>query len=43
MKKYAKKLERVIPPTKALRFVQVENKLNTVLDLEAVRVVPLAK
>jgi len=43
VKKYAKKLERVIPPTKALRFVQVENKLNTVLNLEAVRVVPLAK
>jgi hypothetical protein len=43
VKKYAKKLESVIPPTKALRFVQVENKLNTVLDLEAVRVVPLAK
>jgi len=43
VKKYAKKLERVIPPTKALRFVQVENKLNTVLELEALRVVPLAK
>jgi hypothetical protein len=43
VKKYAKKLESVIPPTKALRFVQVENKLNTVLNLEAVRVVPLAK
>ena len=43
VKKYAKKLERVIPPTKVLRFVQVENKLNTILTLEAVRAVPLAK
>ena len=43
VKKYAKKLERVIPATKVLRFVQVENKLNTVLTLEAVRNVPLAR
>jgi hypothetical protein len=43
VKKYAKKLERALPATKVLRFVQVENKLDTVLNLEAVRVVPLAK
>ena len=43
VKKYAKKFEHVLPKTKVLRFVQVENKLNTVLELQALRVVPLAK
>ena len=42
-KKYAKRFERVIPATKVLRFVQVENKLDNVIELEATRVVPLAK
>ena len=43
MKKYVKQLDRVLPTTKVLRFVQIENKLNTVLSLPAVRGVPLAK
>ena len=42
-KKYAKRFERVLPATKVLRFVQVENKLDNVIELEATRVVPLAK
>ena len=43
VKKYAKKFEHVLPKTKVLRFVQVENKLETVVDLQAARVIPLAK
>ena len=43
VEKYAKKFEHVLPKTKVLRFVQVENKLETVVDLQAARVIPLAK
>jgi len=43
MKSYVKKFEKVLPKTKVLRFVQIENKLNTVLSLPAVRAVPLAQ
>jgi cell division inhibitor SulA len=42
-KKYVKRLDKVLPTTKVLRFVQIENKLNAVLSLPAVRGVPLAK
>jgi hypothetical protein len=43
MKKYIKKFDKVLPTTKVLRFVQIENKLNTVLSLPAIRNIPLAK
>lgn len=43
MKSYVKKLDKVLPKTKVLRFVQIENKLNTVLSLPAVRAVPLVQ
>ena len=43
VKKYSKRFDRVLPKTKVLRFVQVENKLETILDLQAARVIPLAK
>jgi len=43
VEKYAKKFDHVLPKTKVLRFVQVENKLETVVDLQAARVIPLAK
>ena len=43
VKTYVKKLDKVLPATKVLRFVQIENKLNTVLSLPAVRAVPLAQ
>jgi Spy/CpxP family protein refolding chaperone len=43
VKKYAKRVANVLPETKALRFVQIENKLNTVMAIQAVRGVPLAK
>jgi hypothetical protein len=43
LKSYAKKFGRVLPETKVLRFVQIENKLNTLMDVQAARIVPLTK
>jgi hypothetical protein len=43
LEEYAKKLEKVLPETKVLRFVQIENKLNSLLKLTTVRSIPLAK
>ncbi len=43
VKDTAKKLDKVLPTTKVLRFVQVENKLNTLLRLPAIQGIPLAK
>ena len=42
-KKYAKRFEKALPAPKVLRFVQIENKLDTAVEMEAVRLVPLAK
>jgi hypothetical protein len=42
LKKYARKMEKALPASKVLRWVQVENKLTTVLDLEAARIIPLS-
>jgi hypothetical protein len=41
--KYAKKMEKQIPPAKVLRFVQIENKLNTLMQMQAARVVPVSQ
>jgi len=43
MKKYAKKMERVLPASKVLQWVQIENKLNTLLDVQAARVIPVSR
>jgi hypothetical protein len=43
LKEYAKKLTKVLPETKVLRFVQIENKLNSLLKLTTVRAIPLVK
>lgn len=43
IKEYAKKFGNVLPKTKVLRFVQIENKLNALADFQAARVVPLAQ
>lgn len=43
MEKYAKKMQKVLPAAKVLRFVQVENKLNTLLRLPTLRGIPLAQ
>jgi hypothetical protein len=42
-RKYAKRLEKVLPPAKVIRFVQIENKLDTLLKLKAVANIPLAR
>jgi hypothetical protein len=43
VEKYAKKMAKVLPATKVLQWVQVENKLNTLLDVQAASVIPLAQ
>jgi secreted Zn-dependent insulinase-like peptidase len=43
LRKYAKKLERELPAVKVLQWVQVENKLNTLLDVEAAAAIPIAQ
>jgi len=43
VKSTSKKLDKVLPTSKVLRFVQVENKLNTLLSLPGIQAVPLAK
>jgi len=43
MRKYAKKLDKVLPSTKVLQWAQVENKLNTLLDMQAAVSIPIAK
>jgi hypothetical protein len=43
LKSYSKKFGKALPAAKVLRWVQVENKLNTLLDVQAARIVPLAK
>ena len=42
-KKYAKRLEKVLPNSKVLRWVQIENKMNALTSFEAARIVPLAQ
>lgn len=41
-RKYVKQLERVLPPAKVVRFVQIESKIDTLLKLRAVGAIPLA-
>jgi uncharacterized membrane-anchored protein YhcB (DUF1043 family) len=43
MKKYAKQMDRALPPTKVLQWVQIENKLNALLDVQAASVVPVSR
>ena len=42
-RKYTKKFGKVLPPRLVLRLWQVENKLDTVIDLQYAKEVPLAK
>jgi hypothetical protein len=42
-KKYAKEMGRALPPTKVLQWVQIENKLNALLDVQAASVIPVAR
>jgi hypothetical protein len=43
MRKYAKKLERELPAVKVLQWVQVENRINALLDAKATAVIPIAQ
>jgi hypothetical protein len=43
MKKYAKQMGRALPPTKVLQWVQIENKLNALLDAQAAAVIPVSR
>jgi len=43
LQKYAKRMAGKLPPTKVLRWVQIENKLTTLLDWQAAQVIPLAR
>jgi hypothetical protein len=43
MEKYAKQLSRELPPAKVLQWVQIENKLNALLDVQAAAVVPISR
>jgi hypothetical protein len=43
LKDYASKLGKKLPAIKVLRWVQIESKLNTLIDWQMAQVVPLAK
>jgi len=43
MRKYVKKFDKVLPTTKVLQWAQVENKLNTLLDMQAAVTIPIAQ
>jgi hypothetical protein len=43
VEKYAKKLQKALPATKVLQWVQIENKLNALLDVQAAAVVPISR
>ena len=42
-KSFVTKFERVIPAKKVVRYYQVENKLDAIIDYELVDLIPLAK
>jgi Spy/CpxP family protein refolding chaperone len=43
LKQFARKFAKVLPEAKVLRLVQIENKLNAILDVQAARIVPLSQ
>jgi hypothetical protein len=42
-KKYVKKFMKVLPAKKVLRYYQIENKLDTVINFELAATIPLAR
>ena len=42
-KKYLGKFKRVLPEKKVMRYFQVENKLDAIINLELARGIPLAQ
>jgi hypothetical protein len=43
IEKYAKQMGRELPATRVLQWVQIENKLNALLDVQAASVIPVAR
>jgi hypothetical protein len=43
LKDYAKRLGRKLSATKVLRWVQIESKMNTLLDWQMAQIIPLAR
>ena len=43
LEKYAKKMQKALPATKVLQWLQVENKLNTLLDAEDAATIPVSR
>jgi len=43
LRNYAKKFGKVLPQTRVARFVQIENKLNALMEGQAARIVPLTR
>jgi hypothetical protein len=41
--KYRTRFEKVIPPKLALRFYQIENRLDAIIQMEVLSAIPLAK
>jgi hypothetical protein len=40
-KSYVKKFNKVIPPKKTVRFFQIDNKLDTIIDFALAKEIPL--
>jgi Spy/CpxP family protein refolding chaperone len=43
LERYSKKMQKALPPTKVLQWLQVENKLNALLDVEAAASIPISR
>lgn len=43
MRKYVKKFRKILPETKVLRYFQIENKLDAIIDMELAGQIPLAR
>ncbi len=41
-KKYIKRFEKILPSSKVLRLVQIENKVNALIDIQMAQMIPLA-
>ena len=42
-KKYVKRFMKVLPPKKVFRYYQIENKLDTIINMELAASIPLAR
>jgi hypothetical protein len=42
-KKFVKKFDKILPQKTTLRYFQIENKLDTIIDYDLAKVVPLAQ